>query len=276
MRLRAAHSRIGADDGAWGEATSHWRGCIGVGKGSLGQVTGHWGRLITCPNAARWKAEAARGPFSRLYRVASGLPGPGAARHGLFSQRYRHDGAHFHSDTSTFTAIQHFASIITLAKRGIPLKTPLRLQNNPHTRPLGALAAYNAGQGACKTAPTPARAPPAHRACPGPAGRSRICPPGFRAYVLAHHPETHLRDQHPGLAKNRRRPSPQQGTPAPLTTVCPGGPRSPARNKAPPPPLRRGARGGARPVLPGPSPRPGRPRAGNGLPGHHGRRLHPD
>ena len=70
--------------------------------------------LVSCPNASRWKAEAARGPFWRLYRVAFGRPGPGAARHGLFSQRYRHDGAHFRSGTSAFTALPRFASVITL------------------------------------------------------------------------------------------------------------------------------------------------------------------
>ena len=48
-----------------------------------------------------------------------------------FSQRYRHDGSRFHSDTSAFTGIPHFASVITLAKCGIALKTPLRLQNSP-------------------------------------------------------------------------------------------------------------------------------------------------
>ena len=35
----------------------------------------------------------------------------------------------FHSDASAFTAIPHFASVITLAKCGIPLKTQLRLQD---------------------------------------------------------------------------------------------------------------------------------------------------
>ena len=63
--------------------------------------------VVSCPNASRWKAEAARCPFWRLYRVASGRPGPGTARHGLFSQRYRHDGSQlsqrclrFHSATT--------------------------------------------------------------------------------------------------------------------------------------------------------------------------------
>ena len=80
----------------------------------MGQVINLPQWVVSCPNAPRLKAEAARGPFSRLCRVTSGRPGPGTARHGLFSQRYRYDWSRFHSDASAFTALPHFASVIAL------------------------------------------------------------------------------------------------------------------------------------------------------------------
>ena len=87
---------------------------IGAGYGALGHVINLPQWVVSCPNAPRWKAEAARGPFSRLCRVTSGRPGPGTARHGLFSQRYRYDWSRFRSDASAFTGIPRFASVIAL------------------------------------------------------------------------------------------------------------------------------------------------------------------
>ena len=86
----------------------------------------------------------------RRNHLAHERPSPGAA----------HGRARFHSDTTiragdsaglsraaapfsqryhTCAAIQHFASVITLAKCGFPLKTPLRLQNSSTAAPTGSL-----------------------------------------------------------------------------------------------------------------------------------------
>ena len=56
---------------------------------------------------------------------------PGWRANGLFSQRYRHDRSHFHSDASAFTAMPHFASVITLAKWRYPFENSTSLAKQP-------------------------------------------------------------------------------------------------------------------------------------------------
>ena len=80
---------------------------------------------LTCPNVAAGLGSARGGGAGGGWWAISTGPRPGYC-HGHSAYRPR-----FHSDTSAFTGIQHFASVITLAKCCIPLRTPLRLQNSP-------------------------------------------------------------------------------------------------------------------------------------------------
>ena len=104
----------------------------------------------------RWWCSSVGICVSQWGHLAGGCLRPGVARCGLFLQRYRHGGPHFHSDASAFTGISRFASVITLAKcrfpfevsaslakqserptggRDFPMKTRHHLQNSPSVRP---------------------------------------------------------------------------------------------------------------------------------------------
>ena len=93
-------------------AGEHWGGqrVIGTGNGALGQVDNLPQWVVSYPNSSlRSRAASARptpmGGF--LPQCGSRRPGGALCRRG---------GARFHRDTSAFTAMPHFASVITLAK----------------------------------------------------------------------------------------------------------------------------------------------------------------
>ena len=95
----------GAGNGPLGQAQTRIGGrkrAIGVGNGALGQVNSlpQWG--LTCPNATRGAREGA-------VRAQRGLLPVPAAPHGAVPHGTRATG-------SVFTAIPHFASVITPAK----------------------------------------------------------------------------------------------------------------------------------------------------------------
>ena len=131
---------------------------IGAGNGALGQVNCLPQCLFSCPNAAhrtrgrtaavvsshgvrprtrRRRPDQANGDHQRCRQTASNTRPVGAP----FSQRYRdprgrlrglsRTAALFSQQYHTFAEIPRFASVITLAKCGIPLKTPLHLQTTP-------------------------------------------------------------------------------------------------------------------------------------------------
>mgnify|MGYP001690937970 CR=1 FL=1 len=109
---------FGVGNGAWGYAVGHWgrqrvigagNGAFGVGNGSLGQVNNLPQCGLTCPNAAN------------VPQCDSRRPGGRGAR----------DGVCFHSDASGFTAVPHFASVITLAKWRHPFEDSASLAKQP-------------------------------------------------------------------------------------------------------------------------------------------------
>ena len=155
-----------------GQATAHWgrqrpgnpghTPCIGAGNGALGQANCLLQCLFSCPNAAhqtrertaavvpshgvrprtrRRRPDQANGDHQRCRQTAFNTRPVGAP----FSQRYRdpcgrlrglsRTAALFSQQYHTFAEIPRFASVITLAKCGIPLKTPLHLQTSPRTSP---------------------------------------------------------------------------------------------------------------------------------------------
>ena len=84
-------------------------GAFGAGSGSLGQVNNLPECGLTCPNAAN------------VPQCDSRRPGGRGAR----------DGVCFHSDASGFTAVPHFASVITLAKWRHPFENSASLAKQP-------------------------------------------------------------------------------------------------------------------------------------------------
>jgi len=82
---------------------------IGVGNGALGQANNLPQCGLTCPNAAN------------VPQCDSRRPGGRGAR----------DGVCFHSDASGFTAVPHFASVITLAKWRHPFENSASLAKQP-------------------------------------------------------------------------------------------------------------------------------------------------
>ena len=116
--LGQATVRLGQATVRLGQATGHWgrqrvigacNGAFGVGNGSLGQVNNLPQCGLTCPNAAN------------VPQCDSRRPGGRGAR----------DGVCFHSDASGFTAVPHFASVITLAKWRHPFENSASLAKQP-------------------------------------------------------------------------------------------------------------------------------------------------
>ena len=103
---------------SWRGEDPHWdrqrvvgagNGAFGVGNGPLGQVNNLPQCGLTCPNAAN------------VPQCDSRRPGGRGAR----------DGVCFHSDASGFTAVPHFASVITLAKWRHPFENSASLAKQP-------------------------------------------------------------------------------------------------------------------------------------------------
>ena len=116
--IGAGNGAFGVGNGAWGYAVGHWgrqrvigagNGAFGVGNGPLGQVNNLPQCGLTCPNAAN------------VPQCDSRRPGGRGAR----------DGVCFDSDASGFTAVPHFASVITLAKWRHPFENSASLAKQP-------------------------------------------------------------------------------------------------------------------------------------------------
>ena len=89
------------------------------------------GPVLASPHVRRRRCPSVRIGVPQWEHLAGERLGPGAARQRLRSQRYRHEGSRFHSDTSVFTGIQHFASVITLAKWQLPFENSASLAKQP-------------------------------------------------------------------------------------------------------------------------------------------------
>ena len=103
---------------SWRGEDPHWdrqrvigagNGAFGVGNGPLGQINNLPQCGLTCPNAAN------------VPQCDSRRPGGRGAR----------DGVCFDSDASGFTAVPHFASVITLAKWRHPFENSASLAKQP-------------------------------------------------------------------------------------------------------------------------------------------------
>ena len=146
--------RIGADNGpgirgtprALGQATAHWGRQIAYSNACfpapmrltvLGGALQPWSRATECAQERTVGAQIIDGDNQRRLQTASNTRPVGAS----FSQRYRdprgrlrglsRTAALFSKRYHTFTGIPHFASVITLAKWGIPLKNSASLTNHP-------------------------------------------------------------------------------------------------------------------------------------------------
>ena len=104
------------------------------------------GRGWSAPRAPERAVPVRQDRCSAVEHLACERLSPGAARRGLFLQRYRHDGPRFHSDTSAFTGIPRFASVITLAKCRFPFEISASLAKQTPTPDQGARLPFeNAG-----------------------------------------------------------------------------------------------------------------------------------
>ena len=174
----AGHApRIGAGNGpgirgtprALEQATVHWGRQIAYPSACfpapmrltvLGGALRPWSRATECAQERAVGAQIIDGDHQRRRQTASNTRPVGAP----FSQRYRdprgrlrglsRTAALFSKRYHTFTGIPHFASVITLAKCAIPLKTPLHLQTSPRTSPTDQRNVGIPRDSLCKPPPT--------------------------------------------------------------------------------------------------------------------------
>ena len=88
-------------------------------------------RCWSAPGTRNAQCPSIRIRVSQWNHLAPEHLNPGWRANGLFSQRYRHDRSHFHSDASAFTSMPHFASVITLAKWRYPFENSTSLAKQP-------------------------------------------------------------------------------------------------------------------------------------------------